>query len=248
MSEVLLPFVVNDEEQHAFLKLLHYLLAMRLCRLFEVNGDIIDLLTVRDRDEDILVHLTLGLVDILDHRIGNLRQLVHTTFEAVECRLSQLFTQHLALTVTESVLIKRHLNRKSLHRIELQPLVVISRTGIGKDILCRLVDHIRDIHTDTLSHEGVTTLGVNEVTLLVHHIVVLNQTLTDTEVILLHFLLRTLDRAGDHVVLDHFAILEAHAVHHPRNTLRTEHTHQVVFETHIEDRTTRVTLTTGTTT
>ena len=91
------------------------------------------------------------------------------------------------------------------------------------------------------------TLCINEVTLLIHHIIIFDESLTDTEVILLHFLLRTLDTVGDHAVLNHLAFLEAHSVHHTCDTLATEHTHQVIFQTHVEYGATRISLTTGTT-
>ena len=93
----------------------------------------------------------------------------------------------------------------------------------------------------------MTALGVDHVTLTVHHIVVLNQALTDTEVVLLHFLLRVLDRLADHRVLNHLTLLHAEAVHHGSYTLRTEHSHQVILKRHEEYRTARITLTSGTT-
>ena len=94
----------------------------------------------------------------------------------------------------------------------------------------------------------MTTFGVDEVTLLVHDIIVFDESFTDTEVVLLYFLLRTFDRGRDHRVLDHLAFLEAHTVHDRSDTLGAEHTHQVVLEGNVEDRRTRVTLTTGTST
>ena len=89
---------------------------------------------------------------------------------------------------------------------------------------------------------------VDDITLLVHHVIVLDEAFTNTKVILLYFLLCTLDRRRDHIVLDHLAFLEAHLVHQASQAVRAEHTHEVVLHTHIEDRTTWITLTTGTTT
>ena len=247
LTKMLFPFIVDHIEQHAFLELFDHLFAVRLSRRFEVHGDVIYFLSVRDRNQDILVHLTLGLIHILDLRIGDLHEFIHTAFETVEGSLSQLFGELIFLAATELVLVKRNLNRKSLHHVELKSLVVVGSTGIRKNSFGRLVDHIRDIHTDTLSHQGVTTLCVDEVTLLVHHIVVFDQALTDTEVILLHFLLRPLDGTRYHTVLDHLTFLESHTVHDTGDAFTTEHTHQVVLQRYIENRTTRVTLTTGTT-
>ena len=245
---MLFPFIVNDIEQHTFLELAYCLFAMTLGSRLEVNGDVIHFFTVGDRDEDVFVHLSLGLIDILDLRIRDLHQFVHTAFEAIECGLSQLFTQHIAFAMMEGIFIERHLNREGLHHIVFQPFVVAYRTSLIENILRRLVDHIRDIDTYTLTHEGVATLRIDQVTLLVHDIIVLDQAFTDTEVILLDLLLRALNRVGDHVMLNHLALLEAHTIHDRRYTFRTEHTHQVIFEGYVEDGTTRVSLTTGTTT
>ena len=89
---------------------------------------------------------------------------------------------------------------------------------------------------------------VDDITLLVHHVIILNEAFTNTEVILLHFLLRTLDRRRNHIMLNHLALLEAHLIHESSQTIRAEHTHQVIFHADIEHTATWVTLTTRTTT
>ena len=91
-------------------------------------------------------------------------------------------------------------------------------------------DDVGDIHTDTLTHQGVATLLVDHGTLLVHHIIVLDQTLTDTEVVLLNLLLGTLNTLGNHRTLNHLTILETKLVHHIGNTLRGKQTHQLILE------------------
>ena len=247
LTEVLFPLIVDDEEQHTFLELFDHLFAMCLRRSLEVHGDVIDTLAVGDRNKDVLVHLALGLEDLLDDGISHLHQFVHTALETLESRLRELFAQFALASAVEGLLVERRFDRKGLHDVVFESLVVIRCTGVSEDILCRLVDHIGDIDAYTLTHQGMLTLRVDEVSLLVHHIVVLDKALTDTEVVLLDFLLRPLDRARYHAVLDHLTFLEAHAVHHACYTVATEHTHQVIFERHIEDRRSRVTLTTGTT-
>ena len=117
LTKVLFPLIVNHIEQHTFLELPYRLFAMTLGSRLEVHGNVIHFLTVGDRDEDVFVHLSLGLIDILDLRIGDLHQFVHTAFEAIECGLSQLFTQHIAFAMMEGIFIERHLNREGLHHI-----------------------------------------------------------------------------------------------------------------------------------
>ena len=98
-----------------------------------------------------------------------------------------------------------------------------------------------------VAQKCVMALRIDQVTLLIHHIIILNQTFTDTEVVFLHFLLRTLDGVGNHVMLDHLAFLEAHTIHDACDSFRTKHTHQIILQRDIEYRTSRVTLTAGTT-
>ena len=81
----------------------------------------------------------------------------------------------------------------------------------------------------------MTTLLVDHSTLLVHHIIVVEQVLTDTEVVLFHLLLCILDRLGDERMLQHLAFLESKAVHEASHLLGSKLTHQVVFQRHEED-------------
>ncbi len=243
---MLFPLVVDDIEQHTFLEFPNHLFAIALGSLFEIDGDVIYLFAVSDRNKDIFVHSPLLLIYLLDNWVCHLRQFFHTAFEGIECRLCHLLTQRSRFRTMECFLIERHLHSKSLHHLEPQALVVVCITRLCHDSLRRVVYHIRDIHPNTLTHQGMATLRIDNVTLLVHYIVVLYQSLTDTEVILLHFLLRTLDRVGNHRMLNHLALFEAHLVHHGCNTLRAEHTHQVILKRHIEHTASRVSLTTGT--
>ena len=90
--------------------------------------------------------------------------------------------------------------------------------------------------------------SVDDIALLVHHIIVLDEAFTDTKVILLYLLLCALNRVGNHLMLDHLTLLEAHLIHQACQSVGTEHTHQVVLHTHEEHTATWVTLTSCTTT
>ena len=125
-----------------------------------------------------------------------------------------------------------NLHGRDLEEVLLGALVVV----VVDDIEHAVPDDVGDVHTDTLAHQGVAALLVDHGTLLVHHVVVLREVLTDTEVVLLHLALCTLDALADHWTLDTLAVLEAQAVHHLGNTLRGEETHQFVFQRYIEDR------------
>ena len=98
------------------------------------------------------------------------------------------------------------------------------------DVYYAVPDDICDIHSDTLTHKSVAALLVDYGTLLVHHVIVLNQALTNTEVVLLNLLLCALNALRNHWALNHLAILESQAVHYRCYTLRSEQTHQLIFE------------------
>ena len=92
-----------------------------------------------------------------------------------------------------------------------------------------------------------TTL-INHLTLLVHHIIVFQQALTNTEVVFLHLLLSTLNRLVNHWVLNHLAFLESEFVHNGRNAVRSKEAHQLILKRYIEHRGTWVSLTSCTST
>jgi hypothetical protein len=84
------------------------------------------------------------------------------------------------------------------------------------------------------AHEDLAPQCVDALTLLVHHVVVLEQVFADGEVLRLDLLLRTLDRARHHPVLDGDAFLHPEPLHQTGNALRSEDAHQVVFEGEIK--------------
>ena len=71
---------------------------------------------------------------------------------------------------------------------------------------------------------------IDDGTLLVHHIIVFEQVLTDTEVVLLDLLLCAFDALRYQWRLDTLSVLESHAVHPPCYLLRAEQTHELVLQ------------------
>ena len=90
-----------------------------------------------------------------------------------------------------------------------------------------------------LALEDLTPQRVDVLTLLVHHVVVLEQVLADGEVLRLHLLLRALDGLADHAVLDRHAFFHAQALHQAGDAIGSEDPHQIVFERQVEARRTR---------
>ncbi len=93
--------------------------------------------------------------------------------------------------------------------------------------------------------EQRTAQRVDVLALLVHDVVVLEQVLADGEVLRLHLLLRPLDGARHHAVLDRHALFHPQALHQAGDAVGPEDAHQVVFERQIEARRARVALTAG---
>ena len=74
------------------------------------------------------------------------------------------------------------------------------------------------------------SLIVNHFALVVHHIIVFQQSFSNTKVVFLYLFLRTLYGFGNHGMLDDFAFFNTHAIHQPGNAVRTEQAHEVVFQ------------------
>ena len=170
--------------------------------------------------------MSLILVYLFDDRISDLCQTFRFAFEVFHGNVECLFCQCIFLLITEFFFGERSFHSQCLKQFHLTAFVVI----VLDRIRAAVPDHINDIHTDTFTHQSVAAFGVNNGTLLVHYVVIFQQSFTDTEVVFFHLLLCTLDRVGDHLVLDHFAFLETEFVHYTGNTVGREQTHQVIFQ------------------
>ena len=99
----------------------------------------------------------------------------------------------------------------------------------------------------TFTKQGVLPSLVNYFALVVHHIIILQQTLTYAEVVFFHLFLGTFYTLRNHAVLDNLAFFQAHAVHEAGNALAAKKAHEVIFQTHKELAATGVSLATRTT-
>jgi len=80
--------------------------------------------------------------------------------------------------------------------------------------------HVVDIFREVLASEDSATMLVDNLALLVHHVVVFEQLFADLEVVSFDLLLRVGDGAGDHAVFDRHAFFHAQLEHELRYTLR----------------------------
>ena len=101
---------------------------------------------------------------------------------------------------------------------------------------CRIYHHIAHVDLDLVPGEGVAPPGIDGLPLGVHDIVVLEEPLTDAEVVLLDLALGVLDALGEHGSLQYVAFLHSHAVNELGDPLGTEQTHELVLQGHVEHR------------
>ena len=112
-----------------------------------------------------------------------------------------------------------------------------SAIAVGK-----LVDHGEDHVPKRWLRENFFAPGVDDLALLVHHVVVLEQVLTNVVVVAFDFFLRVLDRLGDPAVLDRQVFF-----HEAADVDAPEDAHQIVVEREIEAAFARVALAAGAT-
>ena len=197
LAEVLLPSLIDDVEQNLLLKLLHNRLALGVVGLLEVAGDVIHLTTVGQGYFDALVHSTLVLVDLLDDGHSDLLNVLHLALEVAHSHLEGLLAEFLMVLVDELVAREGTLHGEYLDELLLAALVVVVFDGVNHTV----PDSVRNVHANALTHQGVTALAIHYGTLFVHHIIVFQQTFTNTEVVLLNLLLGTLYLLGNHRAL-----------------------------------------------
>ena len=108
--------------------------------------------------------------------------------------------------------------------------------------------HVHDDALDVHALQHLLALIIDDLTLLVHHVVVLQHRLTGLEVPGLHRGLSLLNGTGQHLVLNGGILVEVHPLHDGVDALTTEQTHEVILQRDIEPGLAGVALTTGTAT
>ena len=109
-----------------------------------------------------------------------------------------------------------------------------------------LPQHIVHLGADVLTVEHLAALAVDDLTLLVHDIVVLQHVLADLKVPAFQLLLGAFEGAGDHAVLDGGVLVQLEGIHQAGNAVAAEQAHQVIFQAQVEAGCAGVALTAGT--
>ena len=113
-------------------------------------------------------------------------------------------------------------------------------------ILDPAVDHAADEVAHDLAVQDLAALLVDDATLDVHHVVVLQGVLPGLEVLGLDLLLGVLDGAGEDLGVDGGVVVDLEGFHHLLHPLGAEQTHDVVLHAEVEAALAGVALTAGT--
>ena len=112
--------------------------------------------------------------------------------------------------------------------------------------LDRLVHHGQDGILEVLAVQYAVALAVDDLALLVHDVVELQDVFTDAEVAALDLALGALDGVGEDLVLDRGVLVDLEGLHQVVDAVAAEQSHQVVFQRQVEAGAARVALTAGT--
>ena len=147
--------------------------------------------------------------------------------------------------------IHREINQENAAQFVAQGVVVdhpIFHNGlITQQITGHILHHLFDLRQHIIAQEGVVAPVVDDLPLVVHHVVVFQQVLADAEVAGLHPFLGPLDRFGDQLMGQYLPFLHPHAVHEFDDPLAAEQAHQIIFQAEEEHGAALVTLPAGTT-
>ena len=126
--------------------------------------------------------------------------------------------------------------------------VALCRNVGGHLDIAGVLDAVHDFFADVFAVQNAATESVNHLALFVHHVIVVEQVLTDIEALAFHAALGTTDGAAHDRVGNHFVFAHAKTGHQVLDAVATEDTHQVVVEAKEVLAGTRVALTAGTAT
>ena len=246
VAEVLLPQLVEYAEDHRLLELVDKGSPRAVYRILDVGEHLHVAPSIRKGDGDVDELVRVVLVDALDHRVSVRGEGSHAVMVMLLGGAVQGLNLGLRRTDSEFRGRERGIDTEFREAPNPESIKVLGRRELPDKLVRQLVEHAGDVEFQTLPMEGVAAAAVDDLPLAVHHIVVLEQALSDSEVVFLHLPLGALDGFRDHGVLDDLALLVAEPVHHLGHPLALEEAHQVVLKGDVELAASRISLTSGT--
>ena len=173
--------------------------------------------------------------------LGVLPEILYLPAEVVPGRLHHQIRK--ILPVSESVLVLLRVRKPRRHDEEVKE-ETLSKTGkvpflrrdLGRAILLRevpggVLDHLPNLALQALSpFQGKQPEIIDDLPLLVHDVIIIQQALPGLEVVALHSLLGLTDGLGHQAVGDDLPLLDPPLLHGPRYSLRHEEAHEVVLQ------------------
>ncbi len=111
---------------------------------------------------------------------------------------------------------------------------------------CQVSHHAADIIPKVFSHQDPLPLGVDDLSLFVHDIVVFQDIFSDGEVLAFHPLLSIFNGAGQHAGLNGLIFSDSQTAYDGLDPFSAKEAHQFIFQRQVELGGTRVSLTSGT--
>ena len=181
-AQMHLPCFVDGHQEHHLFPRFRYRLTFAVDSLTEIASDAIDAAAVGDRHSHKAFSAVLGC----DSRYHRHRHLCQAFLLVIEC-FHHLFVEQIDTFLCVELAIffgaERHIDGKCGHHVHLEFIVV---AVAFHHIFHGALQHFHNVETHTLAHKCVVAAGVYHITLHIHHVVVFEQVLTHTEVVLFH--------------------------------------------------------------
>ena len=144
--------------------------------------------------------------------------------------LIKLFTQFGRISFRKFLFADFRFETKIFDHFQRELFVIFIPFKLSHNKRTTIEECIVQIKRQTLTKQGIPTTGINNFTLRIHHIIIFQQSFTDTEIIFFYFFLGTFDRFSNHAMLNHIAFFMSQFIHPSTQTITTKQTHQIIFQ------------------
>ena len=231
-AEVFFPQLVDGDEEHCFVPLLDNRLAAGAIGLVDVDHEVEESFAVGHGHGDTALEATV-FDAVGDYGHCNFDDAVALAVESLVGCGVDLLDGVLLAHVAELIFGEGSLDGEGAEEVHGE-ILVAGGVGVVDKVLDDVPHHVGDVDADALAEESMVAAVVDVGTLLVHHVVILEQAFTDAEVVFLDAFLGVADGVGDHAALDALALLKSESVEHLHDAVGGEEAHELVLEGYVE--------------
>ena len=196
-------------QYNGFFKLFYDRFSLGFVRFFEIARYLQHPFSIGDGYEYLFKAVALRFVHLFNGGISRALNAIGLALEIAHGKLECALFEVGCRGVDKLFFAKRTLHGKYLEEVFFATFVIVSLDDVDNTV----PNGVGDVHSDAFAQQGVASFLVNHGTLLVHHVVVFQQVLTNTEVVFLYLLLCTLNTLRNHWAFDAFALFKSKAVH-----------------------------------